>query len=65
MINTDAIEQIIDSAYAEWLTISGNKTKKRQHPSRTEYGEIFRQSFPWVGSLLIITESKEGGDKIE
>ncbi len=53
----EEIERIIDAAYTDWLEISGNKNKKRQHPSRSEYGQIFKQAFPWVGSLLIITKS--------
>jgi hypothetical protein len=53
-------EHIVDLAYADWLKQSKKENRRRKHPSREEYGVLFRQIFPWAGAItLVIQETEE------
>jgi hypothetical protein len=63
-MNTEAaivLENIIDLAYKDWLKQNGKEAKRRKHPSREEYGVLFRQIFPWAGTVVLATQKQTGG----
>jgi hypothetical protein len=55
------MERIIDLAYADWLKQAGKEQAKRKHPSREEYGELYRQMFTWIAAVVLATQKQTGG----
>jgi hypothetical protein len=41
------VERVIDMMYEDYIDYSGNKDKKRKHPSREEYGQIIKHAKLW------------------
>lgn len=53
------LEMIIDKAYEDHQTRHGRNGKKRQHPTREEYGDIFKTGMLYKAA---IDEIKEKGE---
>ena len=61
IITNPEVERVIDEMYDSWLTCSGNKGKKRQHPSRQEYGEIITHAQIWALTVKEIEKARQNG----
>ncbi|MFA5715357.1 MAG: hypothetical protein WC998_06440 [Candidatus Paceibacterota bacterium] len=54
----DDLEHMIDLAYVDHLKLNNKTQNKRKHPSRAEFGEIFKQTYLWILTIQEITKAE-------